>query len=62
MIWPWDYTQVAIADELGRSASTISRELRRNRGKRGWRARQPLVASNSTNHMKGLVQKNVMFP
>lgn len=35
-----DYTQAAIADELGRSASTISRELRRNRGKRGWRPRQ----------------------
>ena len=35
-----DYTQVAISDELGRSASTISRELRRNRGKRGWRPRQ----------------------
>ena len=31
------YTQAAIADELGRSASTISRELRRNRGQRGWR-------------------------
>ena len=34
------YPQMSIADELGRSASTISRELRRNRGQRGWRPRQ----------------------
>jgi len=34
------YTQASIADELDRSASTISRELRRNRGQRGWRPRQ----------------------
>jgi transposase, IS30 family len=34
------YTQAAIGEELGRSASTISRELRRNRGQRGWRPRQ----------------------
>ena len=34
------YTRAATTDELGRSASTISRELRRNRGQRGWRPRQ----------------------
>ena len=34
------FSQAAIAQELGRSASTISRELRRNRGQRGWRPRQ----------------------
>ena len=35
-----NFTQSAIAQALGRSASTLSRELRRNKGKRGWRPRQ----------------------
>lgn len=34
------FTQADIAEALGRSASTISRELRRNVGQRGWRPRQ----------------------
>lgn len=34
------YIQSDIAKELGRSASTLSRELSRNKGKRGWRPRQ----------------------
>lgn len=34
------YSQKNIADELGRSESTLSRELKRNRGERGWRPRQ----------------------
>lgn len=34
------FNQVQIAIEIGRSASTISRELRRNAGERGWRPRQ----------------------
>lgn len=33
-------TQAAIAAEIGRSPSTLSRELSRNQGKRGWRPRQ----------------------
>ena len=33
-------TQKAIAKELGRSASTISRELSRNKGKKGYRPKQ----------------------
>lgn len=34
------FTQSAIAEDLGRSVSTLSRELSRNRGQRGWRPRQ----------------------
>lgn len=34
------YLQKEIANALGRSESTLSRELERNRGERGWRPRQ----------------------
>jgi transposase, IS30 family len=34
------FSQAAIAKVLNRSASTLSRELRRNKGGRGWRPRQ----------------------
>jgi transposase, IS30 family len=34
------FNQKEIADRIGRSASSISRELRRNEGCRGWRPRQ----------------------
>jgi transposase, IS30 family len=34
------FSQRAIAKDMGRSASTLSRELRRNEGERGWRPRQ----------------------
>jgi len=34
------FNQEEIAKKLGRSPSTLSRELRRNRGERGWRPRQ----------------------
>lgn len=34
------YSQKQIAHALGRSESTLSRELRRNKGERGWRPRQ----------------------
>ena len=33
-------TQSAIAQAIGRSASTLSRELKRNKGERGWRPHQ----------------------
>lgn len=52
-------TQSEIAQELGRHKSTISRELRRNRGERVWRANQAdhnardrLKKRNSTNSRK----------
>lgn len=34
------FTQLAIAKRLSRSPSTLSRELRRNEGERGWKPRQ----------------------
>lgn len=34
------FSQLAIANHLNRSPSTLSRELQRNRGERGWRPRQ----------------------
>lgn len=34
------FSQAEIANEIGRSASTLSRELRRNKGGRGWRPSQ----------------------
>lgn len=34
------FSQKAIAEQLNRSPSTISRELQRNQGERGWRPRQ----------------------
>jgi IS30 family transposase len=34
------YSQLAIANRLNRSSSTVSRELKRNKGERGWRPRQ----------------------
>jgi transposase, IS30 family len=34
------FKQTEIARKLGRSRSTLSRELRRNKGERGWRPRQ----------------------
>ncbi len=37
------YQQSQIADEVGVHKSTISRELRRNRGQRGWRPKQSQV-------------------
>lgn len=33
------YNQAQIAAQIGRSASTLSRELHRNAGDRGWRPR-----------------------
>ncbi len=35
-------TQSEIAKELGRSAPTLSRELSRNKGNRGWRPQQAI--------------------
>jgi IS30 family transposase len=40
------FSQTKIAKELGRSCSTLSRELRRNQGDRGWRPRQAQLKAN----------------
>ena len=37
------FNQAEIAIKIGRSPSTLSRELRRNHGERGWRPRQAQV-------------------
>ncbi|OGT60927.1 MAG: hypothetical protein A3E85_03200 [Gammaproteobacteria bacterium RIFCSPHIGHO2_12_FULL_45_12] len=34
------FNQKQIAKKIGRSPSTLSRELRHNKGERGWRPRQ----------------------
>lgn len=39
------FNQAEIAVKIGRSPSTLSRELRRNRGERGWRPRQAQLKS-----------------
>ena len=40
MTQPWGHSQKEIAEVLGRSPSTISRELRRNKGLKGYRPEQ----------------------
>jgi IS30 family transposase len=35
------FSQAAIAKQLNRSTATLSREIRRNQGERGWKPRQP---------------------
>jgi IS30 family transposase len=52
------WTQTGIADEVGVNKSTISRELKRNTGQRGWRPKQAqalrdgcrLACTNATPH------------
>jgi IS30 family transposase len=39
------FNQKQIAKKIGRSPSTLSRELRRNEGERGWRPRQAQIKS-----------------
>ena len=48
------FLQSEIAANLGRSASTLSRELRRNRGKRGWRPKQAHELATERLHQRGL--------
>src|SRR5580698_10162934 len=38
-----NFSQAAISKALNRSPSTLSRELRRNKGDRGWRPRQAQI-------------------
>jgi IS30 family transposase len=40
------FSQAMIAKQLGRACSTLSRELRRNKGERGWRPRQAQLKAN----------------
>jgi len=40
------FSQAVIAKQLSRSASTLSRELHRNEGERGWRPRQAQIKSS----------------
>jgi transposase, IS30 family len=52
------FNQAKIAIKIGRSPSTLSRELRRNHGERGWRPRQAQLkaadrlAARGTNNAK----------
>ena len=48
------FLQSEIAANLGRSASTLSRELRRNRGKRGWRPKQAQELASERLHQRGV--------
>lgn len=42
-LWREGFNQTEIAKKIGRSKSTLSRELNRNKGDRGWRPRQAQV-------------------
>ncbi|MGP9591412.1 helix-turn-helix domain-containing protein, partial [Halomonas sp. AOP42-B2-16] len=44
------HSQLAIAEKMERSPSTISRELRRNRGLRGYRPGQAQKLSSARRH------------
>lgn len=48
------YLQKDIAANLGRCPSTLSRELKRNRGKRGWRPRQAHDLATERLHQRGV--------
>jgi IS30 family transposase len=45
--------QTAIAKQLGRSKSTLSRELKRNKGERGWRPRQAHLKATARLSVRG---------
>ena len=44
------FSQSQTADEVGVNKSTISRELRRNKGQRGWRPRQAQESRDERRH------------
>ena len=52
------FSQVMIAKELGRSASTLSRELRRNKGGRGYRPKQAHQKAIERLTARGLTNAN----
>lgn len=52
-----EFSLTAIAEELGRAPSTISRELRRNKGERGWKPRQAGI--KATNRLQRRGENNV---
>jgi IS30 family transposase len=47
------FSQSAIAKKLGRSPATLSRELRRNKGERGWRPRQAQIKATERLTVRG---------
>lgn len=49
-----NFSQAAIARALNRSPSTLSRELRRNQGGRGWRPRQAQLKATERLSVRGL--------
>src|SRR5579872_2228723 len=48
------FSRKAIAEIIGRSTSTLSRELRRNKGERGWRPRQAQLKATERLTVRGL--------
>lgn len=52
------YSQNAVAKEVGVNASTISRELTRNKGKRGYRPKQ---AQEKSDQRRRLAKKHIKF-
>jgi IS30 family transposase len=47
------FTQIVIAKKLGRSSSTVSRELSHNLGARGWRPRQAQLKASERLAVRG---------
>ena len=47
------FSQAMIAKQLGRSCSTLSRELQRNKGERGWRPRQAQLKADERLKTRG---------
>ncbi len=52
------FSQIKIASTIGRSKSTLSRELKRNKGERGWRPRQAQQTAEERLALRG--SNNVM--
>lgn len=56
------YSQIMIASQLGRSGSTLSRELRRNKGERGWRPRQAHMKADERLTLRGAANAKRISP